>query len=271
MRQLAGRRVLITGSASGIGLALARRFAAARAVVLVTDVNESALAPAVANLRGAGAEAHGYALDVTDPNAIQATRGRINAEGGPIDILVNNAGVVFGGPFLDVTLERHLLTFRVNALGIVAMTHAFLPDLIARPAAHIVNIASASGFIGLPNGATYASSKWAVIGFSESIRLELREQRHGHVGVTTVCPSYVGTGMFAGVKPPLLTSMLSPQKLADRVVAAVERDHLFVRAPWMVKVTPFLKGILPHDLFYVVARALGATSGMHTWTGRDAR
>jgi short-subunit dehydrogenase len=222
----------------------------------------------VAELRAAGAEARGYRLDVTDAGAIRGARQLILEEGGPIDVLVNNAGVVFGGPFLDVPIEKHLLTYRVNTLGVVAMTHVFLPDLLSRPEAHIVNIASASGFIGLPNGATYASSKWAVIGFSESLHLELREQGHARVGVTAVCPSYVATGMFAGVKPPLFTSMLSPEKLGEKVVRAVEANRRAVLAPWLVKVTPILKGILPQDLFYVVGGWLGATSGMHTWTGR---
>ena len=91
----------------------------------------------------------------------------MHRDGGPIDVLVNNAGLVFGGAFLDVPLERHLTTYRVNTLGLVAMTHAFLPDLMAGRDGHVVNVASASGFIGLPFGATYASSKWAVLGFSE--------------------------------------------------------------------------------------------------------
>ncbi len=268
MRDLAGKRVLVTGGASGIGLAMAKSFAARRAFVLVADVNDAALNAAVGELRRSGAEARGYRCDVTDAGAIRGARQLILEEGGPIDVLVNNAGVVFGGPFLDVPIDKHMLTFRVNTQGVVAMTHVFLPDLLSRPEAHIVNVASASGFIGLPNGATYAASKWAVIGFSESLQLELREQGRHQVGVTTVCPSYVATGMFAGVKPPLLTSMLSPEKLGEKVVRAVERNRRAVRAPWLVKVTPFLKGVLPQDLFYVVGGWIGATSGMHTWTGR---
>ena len=131
-----------------------------------------------------------------------------------MDVLVNNAGIVHGGPFLDVPVERHLATYRVNVLGLVAVTHAFLPDLIASADSHLVNIASASGYIGLPHGSTYASSKWAVIGFSESLLLELELHGHRHVHVTTVCPSYVTTGLFDGARAARTTSLLSPERLA---------------------------------------------------------
>ena len=116
------------------------------------------------------------------------SRERINADGGPIEVLVNNAGTVFGGYFLDVPLDRHLTTLAVNLLGVVIVTHAFLPDLIDRPDAHLVNIASVAALRRRVRGSTYASSKWGVIGFSESIELELREQGNAHVHVTTVCP-----------------------------------------------------------------------------------
>jgi short-subunit dehydrogenase len=181
---------------------------------------------------------------------------------------VNNAGVVFGGPFLDVPLEKHLATYRVNVLGLVSLTHAFLPDLLGRPDAHLVNVASASGFIGLPHGATYASSKWAVIGFSESLRLELELQGHRHVHVTTVCPSYVATGLFEGARAPLTTRLLTAERLADKVVSAMLRDAIWVRVPWLVKVTPMLKGVLPTRMFYSVAGVLGVNTSMTAWKGR---
>jgi all-trans-retinol dehydrogenase (NAD+) len=176
--------------------------------------------------------------------------------------------VVHGGPFIDVPLERHIQTYGVNTLGLVAMTHAFLPDLIASSEGHLVNISSASGFIGLPFGATYASSKWSVIGFSESLRLELDTLGHRHVGVTTVCPSYVSTGLFDGARPPLTTRFVTPEKIAALTVAAIKSNRAFVLTPWLVKLTPLLKGILPRRLFDMVTGLLGATGGMQDWKGR---
>lgn len=267
MRELRGKRVLVTGGAAGIGLAIAERFAAEGAELVLTDINAAALDAAAAVLRARGVTVRTYVLDVTDTPAILRVRDQLHAEAGPIDVLVNNAGVVFGGPFLGLPLEKHLVTFRVNTLGPVAMTHAFLPDLLARPEGHLVNIASASGFIGLPNGSTYAASKWAAIGFSESMRLELEALGHRHVKVTAVCPSYVGTGLFDGVKVPRATRMLTPQKVADATVRAVKAGRFFVLTPWLVKITPRLKGLLPHRLFYMTAGLFGATSGMASWKG----
>jgi len=206
---------------------------------------------------------------VTDAAAILTFRDRLHEEAGPLDVLVNNAGVVFGGPFLEVSLEKHIATYRVNVDGVVALTHAFLPDLISRPEAHLVNIASASGLIGLPFGSTYASSKWAAIGFSESLRLELDEQGHRHVHVTTACPSYVSTGLFDGVKPPFLTRLLTPDRLADKVMRAVQRNRLWVLTPWLVRMTPPLKGLLPTRLFDRISGLLGVNAGMSHWRGRD--
>ena len=204
------KRVLITGAARGLGKAMAHRFAAKGAEVVLTDLQEEPLELAREELEAAGARCRAYPLDVTDEAAIAEVRERLGRDAGTIDILVNNAGVVFGGPFLEVPLERHRLTYRVNVEGPVAMTHAFLDDVVAAPGGHLVFIASASGYVGLPNGSTYASSKWAVIGFAESIRAELKHQKQRQVGVTTVCPTYIATGMFDGVKPPKTTSMLDP-------------------------------------------------------------
>ncbi len=270
MRTLGGKRMLVTGAASGIGKALAARMAREGAHLLLIDLDEASLQATGSSLARDGAVVHTWRLDVADTAAIASLREDVHRNGGPIDVLVNNAGVVFGGPFLEVPLERHLLTYRVNVLGLVAMTHAFLPDLVGRPDAHVVNVASASGFIGLPYGSTYASSKWAVIGFSESLRLELELLGHRHVHVTTVCPSYVSTGLFEGARAPFATRLLTPDRLAETITRAVLADRLWVRTPWLVKMTPMLKGILPTRAFYSVAGVLGVNTSMTGWKGRGA-
>jgi short-subunit dehydrogenase len=267
MSRIQMKRALVTGAAHGIGLAIARRFAARGAEVVLTDLDEGRLEDARGELAESGARCRAYPLDVTDGEAVREVRDRLHSDAGTIDILVNNAGVVFGGPFLEVPLERHRHTYRVNVEGVVAMTHAFLPDLIASPRGHLVNMASLSGFVGLPNGATYASSKWAVIGFSESIRLELKKYGHKNVDVTSVCPNYVRTGMFAGATPPKTTAMLEPDAIAAKVVEAVESRKVWVLEPWIAKLTPFLKNCLPTAAADFLADAFGATTGMDAWRG----
>jgi short-subunit dehydrogenase len=268
MKQLDGKRVLITGGARGIGLALAKRLAAEGCEIVLTDLDQAHLSEAAAGIHTTGRPVATYVMDVTDGNSISDLRGRLNGELGPIDMLINSAGIVFGGAFLDVPLERHFQTYKVNVMGLVAVTRAFLPDLISRPDAHLVNIASAAGFIGLPEGSTYASSKWAVVGFSDSIRQELKLQRHRHVKVSIICPSYVSTGLFEGARAPRLTRILTPERVAELTVQTIKKNRSYLLTPWLVKVTPPLKGLLPTPLFELTSKLFGATSGMASWQGR---
>jgi short-subunit dehydrogenase len=269
MKELNGKRVLITGGAQGIGLEMAIKFAEQGSEILLADLNEEALPGARAAVEVLDVPVHAWPVDVTDPASVAALRAQVNAEAGPVDVLVNNAGVVFGGPFADVPLDQHFKTIEVNVMGVVAVTHAFLPDLVSRPEAHLVNIASASGFIGLPYGSTYAASKWAVIGFSESIRAELKLVGHEQVRTTIVCPSYIGTGMFEGAKPPTATRLLDPAFVAGRVVEAVRSDSVYLLEPWLVKLTPLLRDLLPTKLYDKLGSALGADTSMSGWKGRS--
>jgi short-subunit dehydrogenase len=268
MRSLAEKRVLLTGGGSGIGRSLALRLAREGAELHLGDLNLAAAEQVAREIASSGGRAKAWQLDVTDTVAIAGVRQRILEASGPIDVLVNNAGIVHGGAFLDVPLDRHEATFKVNALGIVAVTHAFLPDLVARPEAHIVNIASAAGFAGLPFGTTYAASKWAAVGFSESIRLELVEQGRRHVRVTIVCPGYVGTGMFEGARALRLTRILTPERVADLTVRAVLANREMVMTPWVVALGPAITGILPRRVVDWAARLFGVQTSLAGWRGR---
>lgn len=270
MSSLKLKRVLITGAAGGLGRTLAKHFAAEGCELVLTDLQEDALEAVRAELTESGTRCRAYVLDVTDEASIQDVRRRVHEDMGTVDVLVNNAGVVFGGPFLEVPLERHRLTYRVNVEGVMAVTHAFLPDVLESSRGHVTFIASASGFIGLPNGATYASSKWAVIGFAESIRAELKAQGHKHVGVTTVCPTYIDTGMFEGAKPPKTAKMLDPDEIAAKIVEAVKDRQIWVLEPWIVKITPFLKNCLPTKMADFISDVFGASSSMDRWQGHGS-
>ncbi len=267
MLSLDNKTVLVTGSAQGIGYTMARAFAARGARLILSDLNPQSLAEAVKKLESEGHTVQGVVMDVTNQDQIDKARKEVNDGLGPVDVLVNNAGVVFGGTFLETELEQHELTYNVNTMGVVNVTHKFLPDMINRPDAHLVNIASASGMIGLPYGATYASSKWSVIGFSESIRLELRQLGHTHVNVTTVNPGYVDTGMFNGIREPWGLPLLDPEDLADKVVAAVEANETWLSEPAFVKWVPLLKGIFPQRIQDWFMWQIGVSSSMKKWHG----
>ena len=271
MQTLTGKRALVTGGAAGIGKAIAERLAAAGAELVLVDLNDAALREAAADFERRGTRVHTYVLDVTDTSRITGLKEQVARDVGRIDVLVNNAGLVFGGGFLDVPLEQHLTTYRVNTLGLVAMTHAFLPDLLAGSDGHVVNVASASGYIGLPFGATYASSKWAVLGFSESLALELELQGRRHVHVTSICPSYVATGLFDGAKAPFMTRLLTADRVAALTLRGVLANKPYVRTPWLVPWTPVLKALLPVRLFNRMAGLLGVNTSMMKWRGHGPR
>lgn len=263
-----GKRVLITGAGAGLGALMAEQLGRRGAEVIVTARRRKPAEDVCRRVRAAGGRAHALLLDVSDLDAIPAFHDDVHARIGPVDILINNAGVVFGGEFERVDLDQHLSTLQINTLGLIAMSHAFMDDLRDAPRGHLVNIASASAYIGLPWGSTYAASKWAVLGFSESLRLELLERGIDHVSVTTVCPSYISTGMFDGARSPLLSPMLTPEKVVKSILRGVKRGEAMVTEPAMVKSIDLLKGALPRRLWDEVARRTGISTSMKHWQGK---
>ena len=247
---------------------MAEKLASRLATVIIVDINLEAATALANNIKSTGGKAHAVYADLSKIESIKKCRQEVLDLGINIDILINNAGVVFGGEFEKQPLEKHLLTYRINVDGMVAMTHSFFNDLRSSQDANIVNIASASGYLGLPYGTSYASSKWAVIGFSESLRLELIERDITNMHVTTVCPSYINTGMFSGVKAPLFVPWLRPDDIVEKIIQGIEKNCAFVREPFMVKWLDLFKGILPLRLFTAVNKFLGVSTSMTNWKGR---
>lgn len=268
MKNFTDKKILITGGASGIGKLMAEQFSKRSAVVIIVDINFEAAEAVASAIKSKGGKAYAIHADLSDLNSIKKCKSDISALGLHIDILINNAGVVFGGEFEKLNLEKHMLTYKINVDGMVAMTHLFFDDLRKSMDANIVNLASASGFIGLPYGTTYASSKWAVVGFSESLRLELIERKISNIHVTTVCPSYISTGMFSGVKPPMLIPWLRPETIVAKIIQGIEANKAFIREPFIVKWIDFLKGILPLRIFTMINKILGVSTSMTHWKGR---
>jgi all-trans-retinol dehydrogenase (NAD+) len=269
MPNIRAQRILITGGGHGLGRALARRFSRAGAFVAISD-RDAARAHAVAGeLREAGGTALALALDVTDDRAIAAAQTILAAEFGPLDILINNAGIVHGGPFLDVSIEHHRATIAVNFDGLVAVTHAFLPELLRRPEAAIVNLASASAFVAMPHGTTYAASKSAVLSFTDSLREELRQSGHRHVHLLAVCPSFIDTGMFAGARPPLKIPMLAPDAVAGAIIQALDRRRELLIVPGSVRWLWRLCRALPRPVFRWLCRRLGVADCMADCRGAE--
>ncbi|MEY9954117.1 SDR family NAD(P)-dependent oxidoreductase [Leifsonia sp. EB34] len=297
-RTVRGARVLITGAASGMGLLYAERAVreGARDVVL-WDRDEAGLTRLTDRLRAevlagrtvtawgaaagspssaaggsaAGTRIHPYVVDLRELGGIAQAAQAVRKELGGVDVLVNNAGIVRGKFFWEHDNgDDTRATMQVNALAPMYTTREFLRGMIAsRREARIVNIASAAGTLANPRMSVYAASKSAVINWSDSLRLELEQQGYGHVKVTTVAPSYIDTGMFEGARGPLLTPILTPEYVVDRVWRAMLAGKPVLMLPWSVGLAKTLKGVLPTRAWDVVAgRLFGVYNSMDEFTGR---
>ncbi|MDL5352111.1 SDR family NAD(P)-dependent oxidoreductase [Microbacterium sp. zg-YB36] len=274
MNPVAGATVLITGGARGMGELFARRAIAggARAIAL-WDVDEDAASALASDLRGSGVDVRAYRVDISRQEEIVEALARMRDEIGVPDILVNNAGIVRAGVFWENDPQRDIeATMRVNTLAAMWLTREVLPAMIAdtsRPK-RILNVASAAGTLANPNMSVYAASKWAMIGWSESVRLELVKSGHGHVAITTFCPSYVSTGMFAGARGPLLTPIMTPRQATQAAWQGMVRGTPMVLRPWTVKLAMAARGVLPTRVWDVLAaRVFQVYSSMDHFTGRS--
>ena len=266
---LRGSRILVTGGARGMGLAIAKGAAARGASVVLWDRDAEALRAAEAEVAGVEPVV-GQAVDVADRGAVDAAAARLVSERGPVDILVNNAGVVSGKRFSDLAPEEVERTLAVNAASLFWTTRAFLPAMIRRGRGRIVTMASAGGLVGVPGLSDYCASKFAAVGFHESLRAELRREAPG-VGATLVCPFFVNTGMFAGVRTrfPRLLPILDPETVAEAALRAVERDRAMVVRPRFVHSLKLLR-LLPAGWLDPIAAFFGIHAAMDTFAGRAA-
>jgi NAD(P)-dependent dehydrogenase (short-subunit alcohol dehydrogenase family) len=247
-----GQVAVVTGGASGIGLALARRFAQEGLAVVLADVERGALDRAVGELRASGAEAHGHVTDVRDPEAMEALALEVWKRQGRADVLCNNAGVATFGRVADQTLSDWEWVMGVNFWGVLNGIRAFLPKLqtAGRPA-HIVNTASLAGLANGPLFAPYFVSKHAVVSLSECLFLELQAES-SPVGVSVLCPGFVrtsimdssrnrgggpdeaeqrqrpGVSQLDSVMRVGIGSGMDPDEVAQKVVAAVRDGRFWV-------------------------------------------
>ena len=266
---LRGGTAVITGAAGGMGALHAARALDEGASVVLLDRDGAALEATAAAL-AAPDRTSTHVVDVADRAALEAVAGAVLAAHGAPALVVNNAGVVRAGNSWEVDPAAVEATLAVNLAAPIHLNRALLPAMVADASRRraVLDVSSASATVPVPRMSAYAASKWALLGYGESLRLELVQAGHHHVGVTTFCPSYVSTGMFAGARGPLMTPIMTPQ----RAVAAAWRGLLsntpVVLAPASVVIGPLLRGTLPTRAFDVVARRLGVYSSMDAFTGR---
>ena len=192
-RNLDGKVGVVTGAGSGIGRSTALALAERGADLAICDVNEADLAATADALKALGRRVYSERVDVAEASEMQHFAEATRAALGRVDIVVNNAGIGIAGLFVEVPLEAWNRILGINIRGVVHGCHAFLPGMIeAGQGGHIVNIASMAGYCQAPGMTAYGATKFAVLGFSESLRLELEAHK---IGVTAICPGVINTAI----------------------------------------------------------------------------
>ena len=268
MLKLAGRTAVVTGAASGIGRAIATSLARRGCNLALADIDDKALHTAALEIAAQGVRVSKHHLDVSDREEVTALPEPVVAEHGRVDVLVNNAGVALGGTFEQVTETDFEWLFGINFWGVVWMTRAFLPLLHNSDDARIVNLSSVFGLIAPPGNTAYSASKFAVRGFSESLRHELRKTS---IGVTVVHPGGVATSIVRSARMPKTNSpeedeakrksfetvlTLPPEIAGETIVRGVENRKARVLVGKDAKVLALIERLMPVNHWNLVGRGL---------------
>src|SRR4051794_22072519 len=241
-RTVTGKRVLITGAASGIGRATAMASARKGAELFLTDINDEPLQAVAAEIAAdGGTVSYARALDVADHAAVAAMADEILSEHGSVDIVMNVAGISIWGTVETLSHEQWRRIVDIDLMGPIHVIESFVPAMIAAGrGGHVVNVSSAAGLFGLPWHAAYSAAKFGLRGVSEVLRFDLR--RHG-IGVSLVCPGGVRTPLvetveIVGVDPasPRIRRLkarfekraVSPEHVAEKILEGIERNRYLV-------------------------------------------
>ena len=265
---MAQRRVLITGAGSGLGQALALRYARAGDRVACVDLDAARAELTRASLPGSGHLA--LAANVASDEAMEQVHERIATEWGGVDVLVNNAGIATGGAMVDTTMQEWRNVIDINVLGVVRGCRLFLPGMIANGRGQVINTASFAGLAGAPSIMSYGVSKAAVVALSEQLRAEM----HGRgVSVGVICPSFFRTNLLESWQgnPRLKvfadrmmeTSPDTLETVTDAVFAAVERGDFLVLPTRREPMRWRLKRWLPETYFRQVLKLVKAREAGH--------
>ena len=265
MTKISSKLVLITGGASGIGKIMGREVLKHGGKLVIWDVDKLNLQGTLDEFKELG-QVYGYTIDITNTVWVKEMARQVEDEIGNIDILINNAGIVYGGYFHENSSEKIEKTMKVNAIAPMQLALTFLPGMMKRKQRHICNITSSAGLVSNPKMAVYAGSKWAATGWSDSLRLEMKQLKTG-VGVTTVTPYYINTGMFDGVKSNI--PILDQYNVAKKVIKAIQKNRIYLSMPWSMRFVRFSQGLFPiwfYDWF--VGRLIGVYKTMDDFKGR---
>lgn len=248
--------VLITGASSGIGLAAALQFAKKGANLILVARNKDKLQQAADELKKFSTSVFVYECDVSKKSDVENMAKSILEKHDSIDILVNNAGFAIYGPVSKLSIEEIESQMATNYFGMIYCVKNFLPSMINKKSGHIVNVASVAASFGLPGIASYCASKFAMLGFSEGLKHELKGTG---VGITVVSPIMVRTNFFDHPSfekmPKYSPTSLSPETVANAILKAANSSRLEIIVPPFVRGAVWMKETFP----YLINPILGSS------------
>lgn len=264
----------MTGAGGGIGRLMAQKLAEKGVTVVLWDMNAQAVKEAADEINKTRPNAaHSYEINLTNREAVYQLAARVQQEVGDVDILVNNAGIVTGKSLLESSDKQIELTMQVNCISHFWTLKAFLPSMLQNNRGHIVTVASSAGHVGVAGLVDYCASKHAAVGLDESLRMELKKQNKTGVFTTCVCPYYINTGMFDGVKTrfPWILPILTPEYAVKKIMSAIltNQEQLFM--PRFLYLIYFVKALFPEALQDEMHKALGTSNSMDDFKGRNQK
>ncbi|XP_070603892.1 epidermal retinol dehydrogenase 2 isoform X2 [Erythrolamprus reginae] len=247
-KNVAGEIVLITGAGGGMGRLMALKFAHLGATLVLWDINLEGIKETVRLVRKIGAvRVHDYICDCSKRQEVYQVAGQVKKEVGDVGILINNAGIITGRMFLDtpdMLLEKCI---QVNTMASFWTVKAFVPAMVASNHGHVVTISSAAGCHAVNKMADYCTSKFAVLGFAESLALEMLAMKKNGVKSTIVCPYLVNTGMLDGCesKWSRLLPIIDPEYAVERIVSGILRNERYIYIPRSLRLFNAIKSFIP--------------------------
>ena len=194
MKNFKDKICVVTGAASGIGAACARELARRGAYVVATDIRADMLDETLTSIKENGGRGESHIVDVADRDAMFALAERVISTQGRVDLVLNNAGVAHGAEVAELTLDNFNWVMDIDFWGVVHGTQAFLPHMLAANSGHIANVSSVFGLFCVPTQAAYNAAKFAVLGFTDALRHEMK-QGNTNIGVSCIHPGGIRTNI----------------------------------------------------------------------------
>jgi len=264
--------ILITGAGSGLGKLLAKRLSLTGATLVLWDVNGETNKETANDIEeNSNCKVFSMKVDLCNRAEIYRVAEQVRDQVGSVTMIVNNAGIVSGKTLLDTEDESIIRTFDVNILAHFWVIKAFLGPMLDANYGHIVSIASGAGLFGFSQLTDYCSSKFAAVGLHESLTAEMRHMNKTGIQTTVICPSFINTGMFAGIKTSKSMPLLNDNDVCREIVNAILTNKRFLILPKKSTLLYMIKGMVPDEAVGKLQDFFGVTNCMNTFVGRQCK